>query len=116
MLIKACSWNSIIELYARLIEKGWQYQPMLKLVHQLTTSPYILNPSVTLLFPATSLDVLFIAATERFYRKTEVLEIQYSPRIQTFQFDFWESGAINQHWKRTSKTLDSFAVLERFLH
>ncbi len=116
MYLQACSWRQIIEFYAHLITNGWSYQPMHDLVQRLTASPYIVKPSITVLFPATSLDVLLIAATERFCWKTEVLEIQYLPSSQTFQFDFWESPFIKQHWQRTSAILNSFAVLERFLH
>jgi hypothetical protein len=116
MWIKARSWNSIIEFYAGMVENGWQYQSMLNFVQQLAASLYILNPPITLLFPALSMDVLLIAATDGFFWKTEVLEIRYSSPTQTFHFDFWESEFIEPHWMCKSNISNSFATFERFLH
>jgi hypothetical protein len=114
--VKSRLWSDIVEFYEALVKQhNWPFDPMLDLVRQITVSRYVLNPPITVLYPATSHDILLIAATEQFMWKTEVLEIRYITRTKSFQFDFWESPFINHHWSRTANASNSFDVFERFL-
>lgn len=116
LYVKPRSWDSIVDGYEELVEKhNWPFEPMRDLVRQIAVSRYVLQPPVTVLYPATSLADLFIGITEPFMWKTDVLGISYNSKTQIFNFEFWESPYIKQRWTRKADPSNAFAVFERFM-
>ncbi len=116
LYVKPRSWDSVTDGYEELVEKhNWPFEPMRDLVRQIAISRYVLQPLVTVLYPATSLADLFIGITEPFVWKTDVLGISYNSKTQIFDFEFWESPYIKQRWTRKASPSNAFVVFERFM-
>jgi hypothetical protein len=80
---QAMTWTQVVEWYRRVIaEHHWQFEPMLRLVERLASSPA--SASV---FPTLSVGRLLITDSPTFYHDDNVLFITYDQSLHQFEFE-----------------------------
>lgn len=109
-LIKAKSWENVVDFYAAFALVNLQHEPMHLLVSQIAVSDYAQD-----LFPATSMHTLLISQVAEFERRHEILEINFNGVDQQFHFQYWEHPNVKKRWMKVSNASEGFSTFERFL-
>lgn len=105
MSIKSRDWNEIAESYHRLVEYGWDIEPLLRFVEQIAASPYSQG-----VYATTSMASLCIAQTPRFEMDQNMLRVDYEQ--ERFIFSYRESPYISKAWNKECSKDEGFSTFE----
>lgn len=100
----ASTWPKKVDFYRRF---GPHYEPMLRLVEQIASSPYAAGTH-----PITSHLKLMVSQTRVWDFKIDLLEIEYNPQDKLFTFTFWERPR-HEPWVTQCSSEDGFLRFEK---
>lgn len=94
MLVKAQSWEGVIERYEDSLKIDKRFKPIVDLAKQLAGSPYAKD-----IYPLTSMNTIIIAQTPEFDMQREVLAIDYDFEKEYFILNF-RQGILKKSWTK----------------
>ena len=108
MSIQSRNWNEVAESYRRMVESGWDIEPLLRLIEQIAASPYSQG-----IYATTSMATLCIAQTSQFEMYQNTLRIDFEQ--ERFVFSYRESPYINKAWNKECGRDEGFSTFEHIM-